>query len=34
MERHLDAVEKRAQFREQGDALDIRSILSEYAQPA
>lgn len=34
MERHLGAVEDRAQFREQNDTADIRSILNEYAQSA
>jgi DNA-binding GntR family transcriptional regulator len=31
MERHLGAVEERAQFRDQNDMSDIRSILSIYA---
>jgi DNA-binding GntR family transcriptional regulator len=34
MEHHLGAVEERAQIREQIEAPDIRSILSEYARPA
>lgn len=34
MEHHLGAVEERAQIREQIEAPDIRSILSEYARSA
>lgn len=34
MEHHLGAVEERAQFSAQANEPDIRSILSEYTQPA